>query len=283
MSGKRVVITGTSGLLGPTVAKYFVERGCYVTGADKTPPKEPYAQENLLLDLTNIGEVFNLLTGASAIVHLAAIPRPGVYTSAATFANNVLATYNILEAADTLGIKKAVVAGSECAYGFCFSKHNLSPEYFPVDEQHPVLAEDCYGIGKIAAEAVAEGIHRRNGMQIITFRLGNVITEPMYANFRDWIDDPHKRVLNVWNYIDARDIASACWLAVEKDGIGCEIMNLAADDNCMNIKSRDLIKAVFPACNDIRGELNGYETLYSNAKAKALLGWRPVHFWRDYI
>lgn len=283
MGGKKVVITGTSGLLGPTVAKHFMEQGCYVIGADKVPPKEPYAQENLLLDLTNIGEVLNLLTGASAIVHLAAIPRPGVYTSAATFANNVLATYNILEAADTLGIKKAVVASSECAYGFCFSKHNLHPAYFPVDEQHPTLAEDCYGIGKIAAEAVAEGIHRRSGMQIITFRLGNVITEPMYANFRDWIDDPHKRVVNVWNYIDARDIATACLQAVEKDGIGCEIMNLAADDNCMNIKSRDLIKAVFPACNDIRGELNGYETLYSNAKAKALLGWRPVHFWRDYI
>lgn len=283
MSKKKIIITGTAGLLGPHVARHFAEHGYHVVGIDRAVPKESAAQENLIVDLTNAGEVYSALSGAMGVVHLAAIPRPGIYTSEVTFGNNILASYHILEAADNLGIKKTVIASSESAYGFCFSKNNLRPQYFPVDEEHPALAEDSYGIGKIAAEKVAEGIHRRNRMQIITFRLGNIITEPMYENFKDWIHDPHKRVLNVWNYIDARDIASACRLAVERDGLGCDIMNLAADDNCMDIKSRDLIQEVFPDITDIRGDLAGYETLYSNAKAKALLGWQPVHHWRDYV
>ena len=115
MSKKKIVITGTAGLLGPHVARHFAEHGYHVVGIDRAVPKESAAQENLIVDLTNAGEVYSALSGAMGVVHLAAIPRPGIYTSEVTFGNNILASYHILEAADNLGIKKAVIASSESA------------------------------------------------------------------------------------------------------------------------------------------------------------------------
>lgn len=87
----------------------------------------------------------------------------------------------------------------------------------------------------------------------------------------------------MWNYIDARDIAVACRLAIEKEGLGSIVMNLAADDNCMDIKSCDLMRAEYPDVTDIRTPIDEYQTLYSNEKAKNILGWKPVHFWRDNV
>ncbi|WP_378938894.1 hypothetical protein [Metabacillus herbersteinensis] len=43
------------------------------------------------------------------------------------------------------------------------------------------------------------------------------------------------------------------------------------------------MKTIFPEVNDFRTEIKGYETLFSNEKAKKLLNWEPVHHWRNYV
>ncbi|MDR1418985.1 MAG: NAD(P)-dependent oxidoreductase [Treponema sp.] len=279
---KKVVITGSAGLLGPYVVEHFVEEGYEVLSVDRVKPAVTHSR-HMTANITSLGECYGILEGAYAVVHLAAIPSAYIYPNEVTFQNNVMGTYNILEAAAGLGITKAVVASSECTYGICTSRQGLTPAYVPVDEDHPALPEDSYGLGKIVGEAIAGAIHRRCGMQIVSFRIGNIISREKYQDFPGFIHEPHTRKNLVWNYIDARDIAAACRLAVEKDGLGSVIMNLAADDTCMDIKSRDLVKAEFPNVTDIRSPLDGYQTLYSNEKAKKILGWRPVHFWRDNV
>jgi nucleoside-diphosphate-sugar epimerase len=234
-------------------------------------------------DISNLGECYGILEGAYAVVHLAAIPTAYIYPNEVTFQNNVMGTYNILEAAASLGITKAVVASSECTYGICNSRQGLAPIYVPIDEEHPTLPEDSYGLGKIVGEKIAEAIHQRCGMQIVSFRIGNIISKEKYLNFPGFIHDARQRKKIMWNYIDARDVASACRLAVEKDGLGTAVMNLAADDNCMDIKSCDLMKAEYPNTKDFRSPIDGYQTLYSAEKAKRILGWKPVHRWRDNI
>lgn len=102
-------------------------------------------------------------------------------------------------------------------------------------------------------------------------------------SFPSWIHNSSPRRTNLWNYIDTRDIASACELAITKDNLGFVVLNLAADDNSQDALSLDLLKAEFPNVTDIRGNVQGYETLYSNKKAKEVLGWTPVHFWRDHV
>ena len=280
---KKVVITGTAGRLGPYVAKHFVESGYNVLSVDSKYPPEAIC-DHRIADLTDMGQCYGLLAGADALVHLAAIPNAVTVTNEVVFRNNVMSTYNLLEAADTLGIKKAVTASSESSYGIVFSKKGLTPQYVPMDEDHPCLPEDAYALGKLVEEETARTINRRNGMQIVALRIGNVITKEVYEEkFAGFCNDPNQRSGILWSYIDARDIATACRLAIEKDGLGVQVLNIAADDNCTTLTSAELMKHGFPNVKDIRGPIDGFQTLLSNEKIKKVLGWKPEHFWRDNV
>lgn len=278
---KRVVVTGGNGLVGRTILKEFIEQGYDVLNCDLRLPEEPLCH-TVIADLQNLGEVYGVLQGADAVIHLAAIPRAYDFPNEVTFQNNAMSTYNILEAAAGLGIKKVVLASSESSYGICFAKELQSPQYVPIDEEHPQLPEDSYGLSKIVNEETAKAMHRRTGMQVVSLRLGNVISPEMYEKFPSFIHDPSERVRILWSYIDTRDIASACKQAIEKDGLGAVALNLAADETSMDIKSRELMAKTFPDV-EIRGDLEEYETLLSNKKAKELLDWQPIHRWRDYV
>lgn len=279
---KKVVITGSSGLLGPYVVDHFIEAGYEVLSVDLVKPKKSRAS-HITANLMDLGECYGILAGADAVVHLAAIPVAYSHPNEVTFQNNVMSTYNILEAAAGLGIKKAVTASSESSYGIVFSRQNLAPLYVPMDEDHPQLPEDSYGLSKIVGEKIADTINRRCGMQVVSLRIGNVITPEKYKDFPEFIHDPKRRRTILWSYIDARDIASACRLAIEADGLGSVALNLSADDTSMDIPSDELMKSEFPEVKDIRIPLNNYHTLLSNEKAKKLLNWQPIHYWRDNV
>jgi len=278
----KVVVTGGSGMLGRWVVRHFVEQGYDVLNVDTRRPDEPVCK-TLLANLENLGETYGALSGADAVVHLAAIPAAHIYTPEVTFRNNVMSTYNILEAAAGLGIRKAVIASSESSYGIVFAVHPPAPQYVPVDENHPQLPEDSYGLSKVVNEKTAEMFHRRTGMQVVSLRLGNVIPPEWYERFPSFINRPEERDRILWSYIDTRDAASACRLAIETDGLGAVALNIAADDSSMAVRSRDLLTARYPGVTDIRAPLEGHETLLDNAKAKRLLGWQPVHRWRDEV
>lgn len=278
----KVVITGGSGLLGPSIIKEFLDHGYEVVNADVKKPREELCR-TVITDLTNLGEVHGVLAGADAVIHLAAIPVAYSHPNEVTFQNNVMSTYNILEAAGNLGIKKAVITSSESSYGICFSKKLLEPKYVPIDEEHPQLPEDSYGLSKIVNEQTADMIHRRTGMQIVSMRLGNVITPAMYANFPSFIHDAEQRKTILWSYIDSRDAATAYRLAIETDGLGSVALNIANDETSMDIESKQLMELAFPNVCDFKKEISGFETLLSNEKAKKLLNWQPVYRWRDYV
>ena len=279
---KNIVITGGSGLLGPDVIKEFLEHGYNVVNADMKYPKEALCR-TIITDLTDLGQVHGVLAHADAVVHLAAIPVAYSHPNEVTFRNNVMSTYNILEAAGNLGIKKAVITSSESSYGICFSKQGLTPQYVPIDEDHPQLPEESYGLSKIVNEKTADMIHQRTGMQVVSFRLGNVISPEMYKNFPGFIHQPEQRKTILWSYIDTRDAATAYRLAIETEGLGSVALNIAADDSSMAIPSKQLMEECYPSVTNFRRELTGYESLLSNEMAKKLLNWQPVHKWRDYV
>ncbi|MBT2755634.1 NAD(P)-dependent oxidoreductase [Mesobacillus foraminis] len=279
---KKVVVTGGSGLLGPWVIKEFLNHGYEVVNADVKHHNEPLCK-TIITDLQNLGEVYGVLAGADAVVHLAAIPVAYSHPNEVTFQNNVMSNYHILEAAGNLGIKKAVITSSESSYGIVFSKQELAPQYVPIDEEHPQLPEDSYGLSKIVNEQNAEMIHRRTGMQVVSLRLGNVITPEMYQNFPGFIHDPEQRKTILWSYIDARDAAAAYRLAVEADGLGSVALNIAANETSIDIPSKELMEKVYPEVTDFRINLTGFESLLSSEKAKKLLNWEPIHSWRQYV
>lgn len=278
----KVVVTGGSGMLGRWVVKHFVEQGYEVVNADVKHPAEPLCR-TVIVDLNQLGEVYGVLAGADAVVHLAAIPVAYSHPNEVTFQNNVMSTYNVLEAAAGLGIRKAVIASSESSYGLVFARERIGPQYVPVDEAHPQVPEDSYGLSKIVNEQTADMMNRRTGMQVVSFRLGNVIAPDAYERFPSFVHDPEQRERILWSYIDTRDAAEACRLAVEAEGLGSVALNIAADDSSMAVPSRELMAARFPEVRDFRTALAGHESLLSNEKAKRLLNWQPKHAWRDYV
>jgi nucleoside-diphosphate-sugar epimerase len=209
---------------------------------------------------------------------MAAIPRPHDNPNDEVFRINTLATYNVLEACGLLGIKKAVIASSESSYGFAFSNEPLEPQYLPIDEDHPQLPEDTYGLSKVVNEATAAMFYRRDGTQILSFRIGNVVCPEDYAVLKTRLDHPEDRARIFWSYIDSRDLAAACRLGIEKDGLGCESVIVASDDTSSNIPTADLIKRFLPGVKTFKRPLPDRSPFISNVRLKELLGWKQEHF-----
>ena len=244
----------------------------------------------LLADIANPGEAYGALkeAGACVLVNLAAIPVAYKYTDEVTIRTNIMSTYNVLEAAAALGIKKAAIASSDSTYGIVFSRKPVSPVYVPVDEEHPQMPEDPYGFSKLVNEETARMLNRKTGMQIVCLRFVHIAMPAHYKNYPQFNKDISSsaaagRAKEIWNYVDVRDAARACRLAVEKDGLGFCTANIAADETCMDIETTRLLSAYYPDVKDFRADISGYKSLTSNKKAKDLLGWRPLHTWRESV
>ncbi|OAO89125.1 hypothetical protein AXX17_ATUG04210 [Arabidopsis thaliana] len=269
-------------MLGRWVVKHFVEHGYEVLNVDTRQPEESLCP-TLIVDLEDLGQTYGALAGADAVVHMAAIPRAGMVPPEVTFRNNVMSTYNVLEAASGLGIKKAVIASSESSYGICFAVHPIGPQYVPMDEAHPQLPQDSYGLSKIVGEQTADMFSRRSGIQVVSLRLGNVIPPEWYERFPSWIHNPEERERILWSYIDTRDAAEACRLAIEAEGLGSVALNLASNETSMAISSKELMAARYPEVTDFRGPIEGHESLLNSDKAMRLLGWEPKFKWREQL
>jgi len=281
---KRIIVTGGSGKTGPWIIKHLLEQGYEVINVDNRAPKEELCH-TLICDLTDPGQVITAFsafgTGSRqpycGVIHMAAIPRAHMVANSEVYRINTLSTYNVLEACAILGIRKVVLASSESSYGICFATDFFEPQYLPVDEAHPQLPEDSYGLSKVVNEKTAEAFHRRTGMQVISLRLGNVLCPEDHATIRGIFDKPEMRQRILWSYIDARDVAIACRMAIEKDGLGCEAVILAADDTSSNLPSRELIRKFLPGVRELKQNFTARESLISNRRIKELLGWQQAY------
>lgn len=284
MSKQRIIVTGGSGLAGKWILKHFVEQNYEVINLDVKAPDEPICR-TIITDLNDLGQVHNALSPyagghrqeVAGIVHFAAIPQAYTFPNEVCYRNNVMSTYNVLEAAANYNIGKVVIASSESSYGICFASEFFEPKYLPIDEEHPQLPEDSYGLSKVVNEVAAETFHRRTGMQVVSFRLGNILVPERYAEVKARFNDTEDRLRILWSYIDARDVASACRLAIETDGLGAVALNLGADDSSSDRPTQELVDRHLPGVTDIRTPLEGRISLLSSAKAKQLLGWQAQY------
>ncbi len=285
MPTKRIIVTGGSGKAGHWIVKHLVEAGYDVINVDTRRPAVAQCR-TIVADLTQLGQVVAAFsphgTGNRApydgVIHMAAIPRAHENPNDEIFRVNSLTTYNVLEACGLLGIKKAVIASSESSYGICFADKFFAPHYLPIDEAHPQLPEDTYGLTKVVNEVTAAMFHRRDGTQIISFRIGNVVCPEDYAGLKARFAHPEDRLRILWSYIDSRDLAIGCRLAIEKNGLGCEPVIIAADDTSSNLPTSKLIKRFLPGVKDFKRPLTGRSALISNARLKKLIGWKQQHF-----
>ncbi len=279
---KRVLVTGGSGKAGKWVIEHLLEHGYEVINADqKTSP----LVRTYHVDLTDLGQAFGVVEGKDAVLHLAAIPWPGEHTAEVVFRNNVMSTFNILQAACVLGVQKVVLAGSESALGFPFMFRRFSPLYLPIDEEHPLLAQDAYGLSKIVLEELAQGFVRRQPqMSIISLRLSYILQPQDYASELQaaWQDE-QRNDFNLWAYIDARDTAVAFRLAMEYPQPGFEAFYIAAPDTLMKQPTLELVNRYYPDVPTIRAGFGGRMSPLDCRKAERLLGFKPHYTWEAVV
>tara|TARA_R110002020_G_scaffold171305_3_gene361299 strand:- start:1201 stop:2070 length:870 start_codon:yes stop_codon:yes gene_type:complete len=280
----KVLVTGGSGKLGRAVLKDLVAHGYDVLNLDQHAPPEKLCP-SVRVDLTDFGQVAAAILGGvderggpfDAVVHLAAIPAPGIAANATTFANNVPVTYNVFEACRLAGIKNITFASSETVLGLPF---DTPPPYAPVDEEYYPRPESAYSLGKLLDETMAAQFCRWDpSLRISALRFSNVMNPEDYAAFPRFDADPNARKWNLWSYIDARDGAQAVRRCIQADFTGFEAFIIANADTVMTRSNMSLLAEVFPGV-ETKGNLTTNGTLLSIEKAKRMLGYSPQFSWR---
>jgi nucleoside-diphosphate-sugar epimerase len=274
----RVVVTGSAGKVGRATVRDLVANGYDVLGVDlRRDPEEP--SEQLVADLVDYGQAIDALEGADAVVHLAAIPAPGLQPDEHTFRVNAMSTYNVFAAAATLKLTRVVWASSETVLGLPFERER--PLYAPIDEEHPPWPNFHYALSKLVGETMGEQFSRWSGVPHIGLRFSNVMEPHDYERFPGFWDDAQLRRWNLWGYVDARDTAQACRLSLEVDATGADVFIVAAADTCMNRPNADLMKEVYPGV-ELRA-VGEFDTLLSIEKARSVLGYEPAYSWRSAL
>jgi UDP-glucose 4-epimerase len=277
----RLAVTGSNGKLGAVVEHHLRNAGHEVTALDRVGPRRPGFTQ---IDLTDSGSVFDALSSIDerhrrldGVVHLGAIPAPGIETDVATFRNNLLASFNVIHGARKAGISRIVLASSETVLGLPFE---MDPPYAPVDEEYDTRPESVYSLGKHLEEELARKVVRWDAaLSITALRFSNVMTPDDYPGFAQFQREPARRKWNLWGYIDARDAAQAISLALDAGAPGFDRFIIAAADTVMERSSASLMAEFYPEV-EVRRELGEHETLLGIDHARNVLGYAPKHSWR---
>ena len=305
--GQRICVTGASGQAGRAVVRELREHGYEVVATDIAVTLEDRYEGMLRSDLTDYGqalealqgpeaswwpvaagaqrggrELEEMLRGTDAVVHLANIPAPQIATPAVTFNANVAMNFNVFMAAARLGLSRVVWASSETTLGLPFE---VPPQYAPVDEDHYPFPTTTYALSKVVSETIAAHIAQWSGTPFIALRFSNIMAPEDYQDFPSYWADPTDRKWNLWGYVDERDVAAACRLAlsVPPDAVaGSPSFIIAAADTVMNRPSAELLAEVFPDV-PLRSEVSEFGTLLAIGRARKALGYEPGHTWRDHL
>ena len=274
----RIVVTGGSGKGGRWVVRDLREHGHDVLNVDLANDGGGNGR-TIQADLTDLGQALELVAGADAVVHFAAIPASGLRAEGDTFRINTLSTYNVFSAAVAAKVGRVVWASSETVLGLPFDR---PPDFAPIDESIKPRPESSYALSKLLGERMAEQLARRSGIGFVGLRISNIMEPDDYGAFPSYWSDARLRKWNLWGYVDARDVATAARLALDAPVDGAEVCIIAAAETVMTRPSADLMAEVFPDVPLTR-PVEGRETLLSIEHARQVLGYEPAHRWSDHV
>jgi UDP-glucose 4-epimerase len=283
-----VVVTGAHGKVGRAATRALLDAGHEVTAVDvgrpvfeRPEPGEPRYQQ---ADLTDAGHAYAVTRGADAVVHAAAIPDPTSNPPHVVFQNNLMATFNMLEAAIRFGASRFVNISSETVPGFFFPERPFLPDYAPIDEDHPIRPQDPYAVAKHFGEQLMDAAVRRSDIRCISLRPSWVQHEGNYErNLGPQVRDGSQLGAGMLSYIDVYDLADAIVLATESDLPGHEVFYIASPDNAGGHDFAAALQGQYGDAIPLRPLSRPDASGVSCAKAHRLLGWSPKRSWRDYL
>jgi UDP-glucose 4-epimerase len=284
----KVLVTGARGKVGRAAVAAFQEAGHDVRATDLMPPtfERPGEDEAdyVQAELTDAGEAFAVVRGADAVVHAAAIPEPTRNPPHIVFQNNLMGTFNTLEAAIRFGVPRFVNISSETVPGFFFPEREFLPDYVPVDEEHPIRPQDPYATAKHFGEQLMDAAIRRSDIRAISIRPCWVQHEGNYErNLGPQVRDASVLSPNFWSYIDAYDLADAIVLAAESDLPGHEVFYIASPDNVGSRPFEKIVREYYGDDIEIKPLAREDASGISCAKAEKMFGYSPKRSWKDYL
>jgi nucleoside-diphosphate-sugar epimerase len=273
-----IIVTGAAGTLGRRVIARLIDGGYDVLGTARVAYPEspsPFVQA----DLCDRQKVAKLLTGAEAVIHMGAIPGPG-WEEYETFRNNVISTFNVLQAAADQELRRVVFSSSAFAMGWSGEPGAFVPRYIPLDEQHPMMPFEAYGLSKEIGECIGRMVARSTKTSVVSLRFTNVVEPEHQTAFPLPAPTPENpTTLVMWAYADPRDVARAHELALRADLGGHEAFLLAQPNTRFSESTVELIKYNFGDTIEVRGPLAGNASIISTDKARRLLGFWPEYKW----
>ena len=281
MSKGKIVVTGGSGNLGSWTIRALIEAGYEPLNLDAAAPRDRIC-ESWVADLTRSGDLYEACKGAEAVVHLAAYQAPYMAADSEVFRNNISATYNVFKAASDRGVRRVVHASSIAAYGFLYAPEMWAPDYLPLDENHPCLPKDPYALSKIFGEQLADSFASMSATSFASLRLSGVNFDLTYKSLPERWKDPGAKLGTFWSYVDVRDAAESCRLAIEAKINGHEVFNIGAETSRYLEPTTELVEKYLPGTKVLDGRTGHWSGLDSR-RARDRLGFTARHLWQDYI
>jgi len=185
-------------------------------------------------DLKDLEVVKSAVEGVDAVFHFAANPEVRVSTTNPEihFNENVVATFNLLEAMRREGVRELVFASSSSVYG--------EPDEIPVSEEAPVRPVSVYGASKAACESLIHAYSKLYGVRAVVLRYANVVGPRLkHGVVYDFVVKLRKspselEVLGdgkqVRSYIHVSDAVEATMIAWMKSDNAFEVYNVASED-----------------------------------------------------
>jgi UDP-glucose 4-epimerase len=285
----RVLVTGSAGKVGRAATAALAAAGHRVVPTDLGAPRygitgmAPYVRA----DLTDYGQAVGVVQAArpELIVHAAAIPEGGHDPASVVFANNTAAAFNMAEAAARCGVRRFVYVSSETVPGFVSAERGWLPHYLPVDEDHPVLPQDAYGLSKAVGESIVSALVRRADVTAVSVRPTLVLTAAECREFQPQVAaDLRTGSFNQWSYVDTEDLGDLIALAAAADTPGHEVVYAAQPDNLTGRPLADVLRDFYGAdAPPLRDLPRPDASAISAARARTLFGWDPKRSWRDHV
>lgn len=278
----RVAVTGGGGHIGRAIVGELLARGADVVVGDRQPADGLGAPARVL-DVEDLGQTVSLLDGCDAVVHAAAIPRPGGVPDNVLFRTNMLALFNALEACRLLKIPRFVWTSSMSVFGYPFNYRPIVPRYLPFDDDHPHGAQDPYALSKSLGEQLVAAYAARCGLTAISLRIVWAHTPATFErDLTPFWADPAAGASNLWSYVDTRDCGRAAHLALSCAAEGHRACLISAADTCMPIPTRRLVAEHLPGAPAPAEGPPEYGCLFDTRAARELLGFEPEYSWRSY-
>jgi nucleoside-diphosphate-sugar epimerase len=178
MDPRRVLVTGSAGRLGRAAVSELTARGHAVTGFDVRPTPGLSADHSVVAGLADVDALRHAATGADCIIHLAATPDDAKFPRGTPpddgdnflsdlVPNNVVGSYQVLEAARVLGVRRVVLAST----GQVVDGH-LRDGTVPVTPDSPPRPRYLYACTKVFLESLGQVYATQHGLRVLAVRLG---------------------------------------------------------------------------------------------------------------